>query len=114
MALANLGRYQEAIDNCDKATELKPDDYSVWCKRGFAMKKAERYGEAILDCERALGIDPSNAWAYYIKASCYALQGEADEAVLALQQAIALYPAYQEIVRTNPDFDNIRVSPPKS
>jgi tetratricopeptide (TPR) repeat protein len=47
--------------------------------------------------------DYSNA--YYNKAACYALQGQAQFAIENLQQAIKLNPSHREEAQADPDFE---------
>jgi tetratricopeptide (TPR) repeat protein len=71
------------------------------------LVKLERDADAIASFDRALEIDSDYARAYYDKATCYALQGQARRAVESLERAIALNPRYREEARTDPDFDAI-------
>jgi tetratricopeptide (TPR) repeat protein len=64
--------------------------------------------EAIASFDKALEIAPDYANAIYNKAYFYAVQGDLDQAIAHLQQAIALDPNYRETAKTDTDFDRIR------
>ena len=49
-ALNNLERYEEALESCDCAIEIKPDYHYAWNGRGNALNNLERYGSARDDC----------------------------------------------------------------
>jgi len=107
-ALDDLGRKEEAIQSYDKAVDIKPDYHEAWYNRGGALDALGRKEEAIQSYDKALQIQPDYASAYYNKACCYALQGTIDLAIATLQQAITLDSDFQEMAKTDPDFDRIR------
>jgi len=106
--LDDLGRKEEAIQSYDKAVDIKPDDHEAWNNRGYALSDLGRYEEAVQSYDQALNIKPDFANAYYNKACCYGLQEKIDLAIETLQQAINLDSDYQEMAKTDPDFDRIR------
>ena len=106
--LSALGRKEEAIQSYDKAVDIKPDDHEAWNNRGYALSDLGRYEEAVQSYDQALNIKPDFANAYYNKACCYGLQEKIDLAIETLQQAINLDSDYQEMAKTDPDFDRIR------
>jgi tetratricopeptide (TPR) repeat protein len=110
LLLAALERYEEAIASYDKALEIKPDDHIAWNNRGLLLSELGRYEEAIASYDKALEIKPDDAWSLFNKACCYALQNQIDPALDCLQQAIALNPTYQDMAKTDTDFDLIRES----
>jgi tetratricopeptide (TPR) repeat protein len=60
-----LGRYQEAIQCCDKALAIDPRYAIAWFYKGTALVSLGRYQEALPCIDKALAIDPryANAWA---------------------------------------------------
>ena len=76
-ALAELGRYQEAIDSYNRAID------------------------------RALRIKPSDGEVWYNIARCYALQGNKEQAIENLQRAIELKPQRRAMAKIDYDFCSI-------
>jgi tetratricopeptide (TPR) repeat protein len=76
---------------------------------GNALENLGRNEEAIASYDKALEIKPDKHEAWYNKACSYALQGNIEQALENLQQAINLSPdKYREMAKTDSDFDNIR------
>lgn len=46
IALNGLGRFEEALQACDKALELSPDYTNIWLVKGIALTELGRYEEA--------------------------------------------------------------------
>ncbi len=108
LALANLGRYEEAIASYDKALEIKPDKDEAWTNYGFALHQLGKFEEAYLCYDRALAINPDSDSAWYNRACCFALQNQIESAIEDLAKAISLNNKFQEMAKTDTDFDNIR------
>jgi tetratricopeptide (TPR) repeat protein len=90
------------------STTIKPDKYEAWYNRGIALRKLDRYAEAIASFDKALEIALDYVNAISNKAYFYAVQGDLDQAIAHLQQAIAFDPNYREMAKTDTDFDRIR------
>ncbi len=108
IALGNLGRFEEAIASFDRALEIKPDLHQAWNNRGIPLKNLRRFEEAIASYDRALEINSNYANAYYNKACCYGLQNNVELAIENLQRAINLDVEYQDMAKTDKDFEQIR------
>ena len=108
LALSALGRYEEAVQSYNKALDIKPDTHEAWVRRGIVLTYLGRYEEALQSFDQALQIQPDFADAYYNKACWYGLQGTIDLAIETLRQAVTLNSGYQEMAKTDPDFDRIR------
>ena len=108
IALGNLGRFEEAIASFDRALEIKPDLHEAWDSRGAALTFMGRYKDALESCDRAIKINPNYANAYYNKACCYGLQNNVELAIENLQRAINLDVEYQDMAKTDKDFEQIR------
>ncbi|MEO1522594.1 MAG: tetratricopeptide repeat protein, partial [Cyanobacteria bacterium J06633_2] len=56
VVLVYLGRYEEAIASCERATVYQPNHSEAWKFRGLALHALNRYREAHECYDRALGI----------------------------------------------------------
>ena len=63
-AYDDLGRYQDAIRDYNRALSIDPDYAIAYNNRGNAKRQLGRYQDAIRDYTRALSIDPDDASAY--------------------------------------------------
>ncbi|GCA93838.1 tetratricopeptide repeat protein [Microcystis aeruginosa] len=108
ITLDNLGRLEEAIASYDRALEIKPDLHEAWNNRGIALRNLRRLEEAISSYDRAIKINSNDANAYYNKACCYGLQNNVELAIENLQRAINLDVKYQDMAKTDKDFEQIR------
>jgi tetratricopeptide (TPR) repeat protein len=108
IALGNLGRLEEAIASFDRALEIKPDLHEAWDSRGAALTFMGRYKDALESCDQAIKINSNDADAYYNKACCYGLQNNVELAIENLQSAINLDVEYQDMAKTDKDFEQIR------
>ena len=87
---------------------MKSDYDSAWNNRGIALRNLGRYEEAIKSFDKALEIKPDNANALYNRACCFSLQNQIEPAIENLAKAISLDNKYQEMAKTDSDFDKIR------
>ncbi|WP_149989633.1 tetratricopeptide repeat protein [Microcystis aeruginosa] len=108
ITLDNLRRFEQAIASYDRALEIKPDLHEAWNNRGIALRNLRRLEEAIASYDRALEINSNYANAYYNKACCYGLQNNVELAIENLQRAINLDVEYQDMAKTDKDFEQIR------
>ena len=108
IALADLGRFEQAIASYDRALEFKPDKHEAWNNRGNALDDLGRLEEAIASYDQAIKINSNDADAYYNKACCYGLQNNVELAIENLQSAINLDVEYQDMAKTDKDFEQIR------
>jgi tetratricopeptide (TPR) repeat protein len=102
------GNFIQAILDYTQALKLKPDNPEAYNDRGIVYKHQGKYSEAIADFNQALKLKPDDASAYYNKACAYSLKREVKAAIENLQRAIDLDTKYQEMAKTDSDFDNIR------
>jgi tetratricopeptide (TPR) repeat protein len=63
LVLYNQGRYNEAIQACDKAIELDPKYAMPWNNKGGALFFLGRYDDAIQAYDKATKLDPKDATA---------------------------------------------------
>jgi tetratricopeptide (TPR) repeat protein/predicted amidohydrolase len=96
VALADLGKYEEAIRCFDKAIELKPRDSLAWNNKGVALDCLGKYEEAIRCYDKALEIDPKDSDAWNNKGVALGNLGKYEEAIRCYDKAIELNPTYED------------------
>lgn len=74
----------------------------------FAFMEQGDYQQAIGYFEQALELNSTEFSLFYNKACCHALIGEAEPAIVALQEAIYLNSECLEMATNDSDFNNIR------
>jgi len=79
--LSTLGRFDEAITEAMRATELDPlsliINYNL-CMTHFYMR---HYDQAMDQCNKGIELDPNFPWSYYARAVVAEVQGRFDEAI---------------------------------
>lgn len=74
VAYDDLGQYQRAIEDYNKAIRLKPNNADAYYNRGLAYKELGQYPRAIRDFDQAIRLKPDYADAYYNRGVLYLLQ----------------------------------------
>jgi tetratricopeptide (TPR) repeat protein len=92
VALALLGRGEEALVACDRALALRPDDANTWHNKGFALGQLGRYEEALAVYDEALALRPDDAATWNSKGYALLLLERHEDAVSAIDRALALEP----------------------
>lgn len=94
VALAKLGKYEEALAFFDQTLTLNSDYYQAWGKRGLALEHLDRYEEALASFDQALTLnsDYYQAWNYLGRALLNL--GRYEEALASFDQALTLNPDY--------------------
>jgi DnaJ family protein C protein 7 len=64
-ALSKMSKYEEAIEDCDKALDLDPKFFKVFLRRADCYMKLEKFEEAVRDYEKAASMDRGNSGKYY-------------------------------------------------
>ncbi len=93
------------IQHTEEALTQTDDD---WQTQGYHFMQAGHYHEAITCFDKAIELKPTEFALFYNKACCQALQGRADLALMALQQATFLNPECLDMARNDNDFDYVR------
>jgi adenylate cyclase len=98
-ALAELGRYDEALAAHEESLHLEPDSFEVRHNFGLTCLYLGRYEDTIQHCERAAQLLETDYWSLCAAADCYRLVGRHDELSAAARRAlervereIALHP----------------------
>jgi WD40 repeat protein/tetratricopeptide (TPR) repeat protein len=82
-----LGRWQEAHDDFDRAFKDRPADWAVWYGRGVALARLGQAGRALKDLDRAL-VHDGTRWEAWLEKGRVLLEGERNaEALEALTAA---------------------------
>jgi len=99
--LADRGRYNlafnslnDAIADCDRAIELKPDLAEAYFTRGLSYFYLGKYDEALDSYDQALKIDPRMVNAYNSRGHTHFTRREWDLAVPEYKRAIEVDPNY--------------------
>lgn len=109
--LANLGEYEEALSCYDRALAIKISYYEAWCEKGIVLEELGYWQEAEICFNESLGVfgddnleenltddqvvsipGEDNGSISYNKACFHALQGNLEQALYNLRDAIALNP----------------------
>ena len=90
-------KFEEAIDDYDKAIYRRPGDASLYYSRGLAKVQAEQYEDAIKDYNEATQLNSSYTSAYH----------ERGFAKAQLRQYDAAIADYDEAIRLNPDDSSV-------
>src|SRR5918999_1680126 len=88
----NLGRYDEALADFNRAIELDPDRAWAIASRGQTYQALRRFDEALADFARAIELDPDRDWAIADRGETYRLAGRFDEALADFARALELDP----------------------
>jgi tetratricopeptide (TPR) repeat protein len=93
LALANLGKYSEAVDSFAKATSLNSSDAQAWNLEGFTLAvNLERYDEGVACIDRALKLDSAYYDAWISKGMALANAGALDESITSFDEAMKINP----------------------
>lgn len=85
IALAAMGRYDEAIESIRRAHNLDPRSAIITSASGMILFYARRYDEALEECGRALELDPGLVPAHRVTRWIHQALGNHDEAEAAFQ-----------------------------
>jgi tetratricopeptide (TPR) repeat protein len=91
-----LGNYRQAIEDYDKAIEIKPGYADAYTNRGAAYNGLGNYRQAIEDYDKAIEIKPGYADAYYNRGLAYNGLGNYRQAIEDYDKAIEIKPGYAD------------------
>lgn len=95
-AFNKLGRYEEALRDCDSALKLDPKMVKAYLLKGILHHHLDQELEAIKDDTKAIELDPKFAMAYNNRAWSQLIIGNYNEAIKDANQAIKLAPNMPE------------------
>ena len=87
-----MGQYDRAIRNFDRALALQPGLVVAWRNRALAHREKGDYERAIADYEQAAMLAPTDARVFTERGVAYVLLGDYRQALRDFDQAIALKP----------------------
>jgi protein O-mannosyl-transferase len=89
-ALAAQGRFEEAIDQFQRALRIDPNDADATYNLGNALAQQGSFEEAAKQLQNALQINPGNAMAAYDLGNVRARQGRFEEAIGDFELALRI------------------------
>lgn len=102
-ALFNLGKYDMALKEYNRAIELFPQDEinrpglaSLYLERGDTHYTLEDFEHAIADFDKSIELNPENAIAYVYRGDARDNAGLINEAIADYTKAIELNPNYAD------------------
>lgn len=114
LLLNYLGRYAETIECCRQALQEDPADYIAWYSLAVAKACWQGRDEAQADIDQAqtvlrLAVNTDRrGLVLYRLGGLAALEGQVDQALEYLQEAIPLHPEPVELARHDPAWDDLR------
>ena len=96
LSAADKGDLDKAIQNYDKAIELKPDFFGAYNSRGIAYSRKGDFDTAIKDFTTAIELKPDFAGAYNNRGIAYVKKRDFDKAIQNYDKAIELKPRLAE------------------
>ncbi len=94
--LQRRGDFKRAIEDFDKAIEIRPEYAEAYAGRGAALYNLGDFERAIEDFDKAIELRPSNAETYANRGAALQKQGDFKEAIADFDKAIELRPEYAE------------------
>ncbi|HOB67874.1 tetratricopeptide repeat protein [Ottowia sp.] len=94
LALALLGRLDEALASYDRALQLDPQYAEAHNNRGNALFNSERPAEALASYDRALAAKPDYAEAHNNRGQALSRLDRLSDALASYDRALALAPGY--------------------
>ncbi|MFI5262937.1 MAG: TIR domain-containing protein [Candidatus Kapaibacterium sp.] len=100
-----------AVAVAEKKLKSYPDSVTLITNYLIALDLAELIPRAERMYDSLLILYPSDVRLNYNAACCFAQQGKGDRAVDILERLFPIAPGKRSEVRSDPDFDNIRMNP---
>jgi tetratricopeptide (TPR) repeat protein len=95
-ALANQGRYAEAIQEWEKALKIDPENPKARNNLSIALVRAGKFADGIAYLERAVELKPEYAEDHSNLGKALSVAGGPDEAMAQWRTAVELYPDFAD------------------
>ncbi|MDY6835246.1 MAG: tetratricopeptide repeat protein [Chloroflexota bacterium] len=86
--LAQLGRFDEAVELFDEALSLKPNDSSIYLHKALSLAEKNDYGGSIATILRAVVLNPSNSVYRMFLGRIHYDYDQLDEALKAFEESL--------------------------
>jgi len=90
VALRNVGRLEEALQNFDTALQISPISYYAYMERGWTYEMQNNFDQAIKDYNAAITFNPNNAWIYVQRGKILQEKGDSIKAKADFEMAMQL------------------------
>jgi tetratricopeptide (TPR) repeat protein len=87
-----MGKYEDALADFNRAIELDPNYAWAIARRGETYRRMGKYEDALADFNRAIELDPNCAWAIASRGQTYHQMGKYEDALADFNRAIELDP----------------------
>jgi len=88
--LRDMGRFEKARVEIERAQELNPLSLPINTSLGFLFYCERQYDQAIEQCKKAIQIDASFPWVHDVLGVSYLQKGDFEQAIKELQKAVKL------------------------
>ena len=88
----DLGKFEDAIQDYNKAIDLNPNNASYYYNRGTTFANLEKFEDAIQDYNKAIDLNPNDESVYYNRGVAFIYLNEYEKAIENLSKAIDLNP----------------------
>jgi len=95
--LYNQGKYLEALEKFDRASEIDPNFADAWYNKGVTLSTLGRYPEAIESYDRVIAIDPNHVKAWWNKGVILNKLERYAESQVCFNRAKELDPSLEDI-----------------
>ena len=91
-----LGQFDLAIENYEKALLIKPNYADAFCNIGIVQQKKGELNAAIQNYKKAIKINSRHVSAHYNMGISYKTKGDPEGAIICFKKAIKLHSGYAE------------------
>ena len=92
VCLENLGRYEEALKNFNKALHFNNKNSDIWRNKGIVLCSLQRYSEAVESFSKALNINKKDYTSWCELGTVLYLLGFQEKALQSINQSLDINP----------------------